>query len=400
MVLAIVGAFLDYMAELTSELPIMPHEKIRIPWAKLFVAMVALATAACHREVKVPPLPVRNIVLTDKFFDVWPTGPQSAFIGGARGKLLYTEDGGRHFKRIDIGSDLGIFGIEMTDAENGYLCGQDGMIMRTRDGGKSWEKLNSRTHLYIFGLSFPDRLHGFFVGDRSVVLSTSNGGETFFKRQLQRLFPPAVEDYALPYMEPVLYGVKFVDDNHGWVVGEMGRVWATDNAGATWSEQQGSLVPQWKRPLGPNDDQRFKDFMLPSLFGVSFRDSKRGAACGLEGWVVTTQDGGKTWTFQHQAAKPGDPPDAMVPGAPQIPARDPLFAVDLFGGDQGIATGLTGVALRSQPNGAWAHDPAVPQLPFPLSQVRFFDAQHGWIVGYGTILYTEDGGKSWRACRG
>jgi photosystem II stability/assembly factor-like uncharacterized protein len=32
--------------------------------------------------------------------------------------------------------------------------------------------------------------------------------------------------------------------------------------------------------------------------------------------------------------------------------------------------------------------------------VRFFDAQHGWIVGYGTILYTEDGGKTWRFCQG
>src|SRR5690242_12725778 len=173
----------------------MPDKKIRFSWVLLLAAAVTLATAACHREVKVPPLPIRNIALTDKFFDVWPTGPKSAFIGGARGKLLYTEDGGLHFKRIDIGSDLGIFGIQMTDAENGYLCGQDGLIMRTVDGGKSWQKLNSRTHLYIFGLSFPDRLHGFFVGDRSLVLSTSNGGETFFKRQLQRLFPAAIQDY-------------------------------------------------------------------------------------------------------------------------------------------------------------------------------------------------------------
>jgi photosystem II stability/assembly factor-like uncharacterized protein len=39
-------------------------------------------------------------------------------------------------------------------------------------------------------------------------------------------------------------------------------------------------------------------------------------------------------------------------------------------------------------------------VPFPLSQVRFFDAQHGWIVGYGTILYTDDGGKTWRYCQG
>lgn len=373
---------------------------VRSRLAARLIFLAALATSACHREVKVPPLTPRNVTLTDNFFDVWPTGPQRAFIAGARGKLLLTEDGGKHFTRIDAGTDLAIFGIQMTDAQNGYLCGQDGLVMRTRDGGKSWEKLNSRTHLYIFALSFPDRLHGFLVGDRSLVLSTENGGESFFKRQLQRIFAPEIQDYALGFMEPVLYGVNFPDPGHGWVVGELGRIWATGDGGASWTEQQNSLVPQWKHQLGPNEEKRFIDFLLPSLNAVSFRDDKRGAAVGLEGWVVATADGGKTWTFQHQASKPGAPPDNLVPGTLQIPARDPLFSVQLFGGNQGMATGLTGTVVRLQPNNTWAHDPSVPALPFPLSQVRFFDAQHGWIVGYGTILYTEDGGKTWRMCQG
>lgn len=373
---------------------------VRSRLAALLAVAALFTAAACHREVKVPPLIPRNITLTDNFFDVWPTGPQRAFVAGARGKLLLTEDGGRHFTRVKIGTDRAIFGVQMTDADNGYLCGQDGLIMRTRDGGRNWERLNSRTHLYIFALSFPDRLHGFLVGDRSLVLSTSNGGETFFKRQLQKVFPPEIQDYALPYMEPVLYSVNFPDPRHGWVVGELGRIWATDNGGDSWTEQQNSLVPQWKHELGPNEDKRFQDFLLPSFFGVNFRDDQHGAACGLEGWVVATSDGGKTWTFQHQAPKPGDPPDNMIPGALQIPARDPLFSVQLFGQNQGVATGLTGAVLRLQPNNAWAHDPSVPALPFPLSQVRFFDAQHGWIVGYGTVLYTEDGGKTWRSCQG
>ena len=180
----------------------------------------------------------------------------------------------------------------------------------------------------------------------------------------------------------------------------MGRIWSTENGGKSWSEQQQSLVPQWKRPPGINDDPRFPDFLLPTFFSVSFRDQKHGAACGLEGWVIQTDDGGKTWSFAHKAPKPGAPPDTLVPGAPQIPAHDPLFWIDLFGGNQGMTTGLTGTVLRLQPDGAWAHDPNVPAMPLPLSQVRFFDAQHGWIVGYGTILYTEDGGKTWRLCQG
>jgi photosystem II stability/assembly factor-like uncharacterized protein len=367
---------------------------------KTLFVLLALATAACHREVAVPPLPLRNITLTDKFFDVWPTSPTRAFVVGDRGKVLLTEDGGRTWKRIDIGTQLGIFGIQMTDDQNGYLCGQDGLIMRTRDGGKTWKRLDSRTHLFIFGLSFPDTNHGFFVGDRALMESTSNGGETFIKRHLQKVFPAELADYALPYVEPILYSASFTDVDHGWVVGEEGRIWATENGGKSWNEQQQSLVGQWKRAAGINDDPHFLDFLLPSFFSVSFRDQKHGAACGLEGWVIQTDDGGKTWNFAHQADKPGAAPDTLVPGASQIPARDPLFSIDLFGGDQGITTGNTGTVLRLQPNGAWAHDTSVPAIPLPLSQVRFFDGQHGWIVGYGTILYTEDGGKTWRFCRG
>jgi len=366
----------------------------------LATVALMLVTSACHREVKMPPVVERNITLTDKFFDVWPVSEKVAFIVGARGKMLYTEDGGLHFTRVRLETDVGIFGVQMVNPNVGYICGQDGLIMRTQNGGRTWERINSRTHLYLFGLSFADLNHGMFVGDRSVVLSTSNGGESLFKRSLQRQFPEEIKDYALGYMDPVLYSVNLVDPNHGWIVGELGRIWATEDGGQSWTEQQNALLDQWKRPLGPNDDRRFRDFFLPTLFSVSFRDQKRGAACGLEGWVIATSDGGKTWAFQHQAPKPGDPPDTMVPGEPQDPARDPLFSVTLWQDNQAMATGLTGTVLRLQPNGAWAHDPTVPQLPFPLSQVRFYDADHGWIVGYGTILYTEDGGKTWRMCQG
>src|ERR1700683_1106301 len=148
-------------------------------------ALIALATAGCHREVQRPPLPLRNITLSDKFFDVWPTSPTRAFIVGDRGKVLLTEDGGRTFKRIDIGPQRRVCGSQMTDDQNGYLCGQDGLIMRTRDGGKTWKRLDSRTHLFIFGLSFPDANHGFFVCDRGLGEGTTNGGGAFVHTLLQ-----------------------------------------------------------------------------------------------------------------------------------------------------------------------------------------------------------------------
>ena len=133
---------------------------------KTLFVLVALAVSACHREVAMPPLPLRNIALTDKFFDVWPTSPTRAFIVGDRGKVLLTEDGGRTFKRILVNL-LGVFGIQMAYDQNGYLCGQDGSSAHARRRN-IWKRLVSRTHLFNCGNVVPRANHGFFVGDRAL----------------------------------------------------------------------------------------------------------------------------------------------------------------------------------------------------------------------------------------
>jgi hypothetical protein len=83
----------------------MPDKKVAPRWFGILPSIVALSIAACHREVKVPALVERNVALSD----VWLTGPDQAFIAGARGKLLLTEDGGLHFRRVELGTDLGHF---------------------------------------------------------------------------------------------------------------------------------------------------------------------------------------------------------------------------------------------------------------------------------------------------
>ena len=93
--LAKLAGLLEYRAKFFDGIGRMERKLRAYSLIKTLFVAVALATAACHREVAVPPLPLRNITLTDKFFDVWPTSPTRAFIVGDRGKVLLTEDGGR-----------------------------------------------------------------------------------------------------------------------------------------------------------------------------------------------------------------------------------------------------------------------------------------------------------------
>src|ERR1700720_4599737 len=79
---------------------------------KTLFVLIALATTACHREVALPPLPLRNITLTDKFFDVWPTSPTRAFI----------------------------FGLSFPDRLHGFFVGDRALVLSTVNGGESFTK--------------------------------------------------------------------------------------------------------------------------------------------------------------------------------------------------------------------------------------------------------------------
>lgn len=83
----------------------------------------------------------------------------------------------------------------------------------------------------------------------------------------------------------------------------------------------------------------------------------------------------------------------------QAPQFDPQLPAPVIGvtraGDDLVSVGPRGLIQRSSDSGkSWV------QVPSPVSsdlvQVRFRDAQHGWIVGHDSVLlHSSDGGRSW-----
>ncbi|MBY0279389.1 hypothetical protein K2Z84_28975 [Candidatus Binatia bacterium] len=343
----------------------------------LSLGALLLSAAACHQEVDQTPLIDRKIYLTDKFYDVKTIGKDKAIVVGYGGKIIVTNDGGRNWEVAKTDTDSAVYNVAMVDEQNGWAVGQAGLVMKTTDGGKTWTKIDAGTQLSMFAIyaASPQRLVA--VGEKANILKTNDGGATWETQHFQAK-PAAtgsneamkgLSDTEIIAQDPALYDVRFVDADNGWVVGEFGKILHTTDGGKTWSEQQGTLV----------GEEIVDALDLPTFYGVDCIDAQQCTAVGLDGRIASTTDGGKTWKFEQVE---GD-------------FKEPLFTVQLFPDGTGWAAGVAGEVMKRE-NGEWKQGDLGMRVFSWLRNVGFSDPENGWLVGgFGTILRTRDGGKTW-----
>ncbi len=328
---------------------------------------------ACQQEAdNEVPLSNRLITVTDKFYDVKAISAEKAVVVGYGGKILVTADGGKTWQAKASGTDVALYNVKFVDAQNGWVCGQEGLILHTADGGETWHKQASGVNTAIFALWFLDKNRGWAVSEQATYLRTTSGGESWETGRIEVSVEGVAEEATLAMVDPILYDIHFVDEQIGWMVGEFGKIYHTTDGGMTWTEQQNSLLGH----AGIDDALN-----LPALFGVRFTNATDGVAVGIEGKIVKTTDGGKTWAFTAEDLAAF--------------STDPLYDLHLFGDGKGWIVGAAGRVLQLR-DGDWNNAPLSRPLTTWLRSVDFFDENNGWIVGgYGMVLHTVDGGKTW-----
>jgi photosystem II stability/assembly factor-like uncharacterized protein len=208
----------------------------------------------------------------DDLFSVTFPNEKDGWACGRWGSILYTNDGGKRWSSQNSSTDYTLTSIYFVDPNNGWAVGEGGTIVHTRDGGKTWEKQESPVPFYLMKVYFATPSKGWIVTEQTHILFTDDGGRKWniqFKDQ----------DF-------ILKSLSFCDPLHGWAVGEYGYIYKTNNGGTTWEKQAGFF--NLSSRTGEIEGGTF-------LFGVVAFDPQTAWAIGIDGCVIRTTDGGKTW---------------------------------------------------------------------------------------------------------
>lgn len=296
------------------------------------------------------------LVVKDNLFGVKTIAPAEAWAVGNFGSIYYTKDGGKRWELRESGTRVPLFGVDFADAQHGWIVGKSSTILATTDGGKTWKAQKSviPDDKHLFNVHVVDANTVWVVGDWGAIAVTHDGGATWQDRSLDE--------------DVVLYDLSFPDAQHGFISGEFGTVLSTSDGGETWSQQ--------KLEAGK------------TLFGIGFSTPEKGWAVGIDGLVVRTRDGAKTWEVQRGRA---GMEDLEALGFMETLKNPALYDVQ-FAGQYGVIVGDTGMILTSADGGETWTARTLPekQRLVWMRAASLVPGTHGFVVGSGGFAATLD----------
>ncbi len=187
-------------------------------------------------------------------------------------------------------------------------------------------------------------------------------------------------------------------------------VYATSDGGKTWRPLSGKVSPGWLAADFLNPDAgilvgtlgtwalamegkivaspRFERLGIRGLYDVILNEERGGWLVGDGGLVLQTKNSGLFWQ------------------TPETPLADGIqnafdFRTVCCRGEKVWVAGQPGSAVWHSANAGQSWEKQVTGQAVPLARLHFSSDNRGWGVGaLGTVLKTDDGGKTWKAVRG
>ncbi len=254
-----------------------------------------------------------------------------------------------------------------------YAVGEKGTFLKTEDAGDTWKFSAILPDENLISIHFKNENEGCIVGTNGTLLNTPDGGKTWKKTDLKT--------------DRALGKILFINNDKGFIIGEESLLFCTEDGGKSW-----------KNGLEGITEETYGDpWMLEMFNDIMFANESVGWIVGEAGFIIKTEDGGKTWNQQKIGTTAG------------------LNTIAVLDQDRALVAGEQGELYRTFDGGnTWERkeikvfelgDEPVKKaiykiglLPFgeggpPLNDVR---AWHVYILGDNIGFNSYDFGDSWR----
>ncbi len=234
--------------------------------------------------------------------DIFFVNADTGWLAGKQGQIYRSTDGGSNWNIQHL--SYAWKSIHFSDALHGWCVGYNGWIVATTDGGATWTNQTSGTNNYLNEVFFIDNNRGWAVGNATTLIRTTNGGNNWFSVTDSDLYCDlnaihfTGSDTGFTGGDCSVFGstnggtsngwtdlwpsgyqgdinaIQFIDSQRGWIAGTQGKIWATEDGGASWTEQTS--------PFGS------------TIEDICFASPTQGWAVGWGGTVLHTSTGGIT----------------------------------------------------------------------------------------------------------
>jgi photosystem II stability/assembly factor-like uncharacterized protein len=192
---------------------------------------------------------------------VYFVNPNTGFISN-QGGLYKTIDGGDNWTLITLPTAYTITSIHFSSSGTGWAGDYYGDVLKTTNGGDNWVNTTVMPG-YAAKVFFINDFTGWCVDTYGYVTRTSNGGTNYTQTRI------AFDTLA---------SVNFISSTIGIIVGDSGMVFKTTNGGSVWNL------------ISYNNYGKLKCVYMESPQKIT--------ACGSDGLILYSTDGGNSWSFQ------------------------------------------------------------------------------------------------------
>jgi photosystem II stability/assembly factor-like uncharacterized protein len=277
--------------------------------------------------------------------------------------ILQTSNGGINWTRQYATGVMNMSpeAITLTSNNIGYIVGinyeqRSNTILKTTNGGMTWISKNLPFNIVPFGISFISDSIGSIVGNGGKIIRTTNGGNNWDSQTQGRT--------------AWINKIFFTNESSGFVIDwgegeESGSILKTTDGGVSWNKL---------------------NVIVNAPSGICFLNDNLGFVVGYGGEIIKTTNGGTSWIT--------------------LPIGTSDWLMDVFFIDQnvGVAVGGWNGTILHTTNGGSNWTVTEIGLNILLSGVIFTDINTGYSVGYqidshgfqdGVVFKTTNAGVSW-----